>query len=306
QRALLGDESDPASTVARQLAFWTETLASLPEQIDLPTDRPRPAAASYRGDSIGFTIDRELHAALHKLARESGASLFMLLQAALAALLTRLGAGHDIPIGSPIAGRIDGALDALIGFFVNALVLRTDTAGNPSFRALLARVRAGNLAAYSHQELPFERLVEVLNPARSLALNPLYQVVLAFQPDSGITLDLPGLTAALEPVETVGAKFVDLFFSLAEQRGPDGSPAGIVGSLDYAPDLFDPTSVETLVSRLVRLLQAAVAEPDRAIASLDILGAAERATILRQWNATAHPTPSAVFPALFAAQATRT
>ena len=175
QHQLLGREDDPASAIARQLSFWTETLKGLPEQLDLPSDRPRPAIASYRGDSIGLHIGAKLHRALLALARDGGASLFMVLQAGLAALLTRLGAGSDIPIGSPIAGRTDSALDDLVGFFINTLVLRTDTAGNPSLRELIARVRAANLAAYGHQDLPFERLVEVLNPERSLARHPLFR-----------------------------------------------------------------------------------------------------------------------------------
>src|SRR5262249_4124870 len=152
-----------------QLAFWTAALEDLPDQLDLPTDRARPAVASHRGDSVAFTIEAELHRGLLALARNNGASPFMGLQAGLAALPARLGSSTDIPIGSAIAGRTDSALDDLVGFFVNALVLRTSTSGNPTFRELVARVRAGNLAAYSHQELPFERLVEVLNPTRSLA-----------------------------------------------------------------------------------------------------------------------------------------
>ena len=174
QYRLLGAESDADSVIARQLAYWTETLKDLPDQIELPVDRPRPAVSSFRGAHVGLHIDAELHRGLLALARNSQASLFMVLQAGLAALLSRLGAGTDIPIGSPIAGRTDSALDELVGFFVNTLVLRTDISGNPSFGELVARVRAGNLAAYEHQDLPFERLVELLNPARSLSRHPLY------------------------------------------------------------------------------------------------------------------------------------
>ena len=271
QHDVLGAESDPQSAIARQLAFWTETLRDLPEQLDLPGDRPRPAVSSYRGDSVPFSLSAALHGRLLALARAGRASLFMVLQAALAALLSRLGAGHDIPIGSPIAGRTDGALDELIGFFVNTLVLRTDTSGNPSFRALIERVRATNLSAYSHQELPFERLVEVLNPARSLSRHPLFQVMLALQNNAPVSFEeLPGLTAAFEPVTTATAKF-DLSLSLGEQRGADGAPAGIHGVLEYATDLFDRANIEALVGRLVRLLEAAVADADRPIGSLDIL-----------------------------------
>ena len=270
QHAVLGVESDGESALARQLAYWTRALKDLPDQIDLPSDRPRPAVSSYRGGLVPLTVGAKLHQALLALAREGGASLFMVLQAALAALLTRLGAGTDIPIGSPIAGRTDSALDDLIGFFVNTLVLRTDTAGNPSFRDLIARVRTTNLAAYSHQDLPFERLVEALNPARSLARHPLFQVMLAFQNNAETKLDLPGLTATFEPVETAATKF-DLSLNLGERRARDGTPAGIVGVVEYATDLFERHSIEALGGRLVRLLEAAVAAPDLPIGSLDIL-----------------------------------
>ena len=305
QHQLLGTEEDRDSAIARQLAYWTETLCDLPEQLDLPYDRARPSVASYRGDVVPLQLSAELHRGLLALSRDSGASLFMVLQAGLAALLTRLGAGTDIPIGSPIAGRTDGALDDLIGFFVNTLVLRTDTSGNPSFRALVGRVRAGNLAAYGHQDVPFERLVEVLNPARSLARHPLFQVMLALQNAGAVELDLAGLTAIPEPVATASAKF-DLSVSLGEQRAPDGAPAGITGVVEYATDLFDRSSIEALTQRFVRFLEAVVAQPERAIGNHDILATDERNRILRRWNETARVVAPATLPALFAAQAAKT
>ena len=305
QHAVLGSEDDGESAISRQLSFWTSRLAGLPDQIDLPLDRARPAVSSHRGGSVGLRLSGPLHAGLLELARASGASLFMVLQAGLSALLTRLGAGEDIAIGSPIAGRTDSALDDLVGFFVNTLVLRTDTSGAPSFRELVGRVRAGNLAAYSHQELPFERLVEVLNPARSLSRHPLFQVMLVLQNNAELGLELSGLSAGFEAVATASAKF-DLSLSLAERRGSDGSPAGIEGALEYASDLFDRSSVEAIAGRLVRLLEGAVADPERAIGRLDILGADERHTILREWNDTARAVPGATLPELFAAQVART
>ena len=305
QHAVLGSEEDGESAIARQLSFWTSQLAGLPDQLDLPLDRARPAVSSYRGGSVGLRLSAPLHGALLELARASGASLFMVLQAGLSALLTRLGAGNDIAIGSPIAGRTDSALDDLVGFFVNTLVLRTDTSGAPSFRELVGRVRAGNLAAYSHQELPFERLVEVLNPARSLSRHPLFQVMLVLQNNAELGPELLGLEAGFEAVSTASAKF-DLSLSLAERRGSDGTPAGIEGALEYASDLFDRSSVEAIAGRLVRLLEGAVADPDRAIGRLDILSPAERHTILREWNDTARAVPGTTLPELFAAQVART
>ncbi|WP_156721307.1 condensation domain-containing protein, partial [Streptomyces apocyni] len=137
QRDVLGTEDDPESPISQQLGYWTTALAGLPEELELPTDRPRPAVASYRGEAVTFRFPPELHRGLVELSRDSGASLFMVLQAALSALYTKLGAGHDIPIGTAIAGRTDEALDHLVGFFINTLVLRTDTSGNPTFRELL-------------------------------------------------------------------------------------------------------------------------------------------------------------------------
>ena len=239
QHGVLGAESEAGSAIAGQLAYWRETLAGLPAELDLPRDRARPAASSYCGDLVGLSLSAELHGRLLSLGRETGASLFMVLQAGLAALLTRLGAGEDIPVGSPIAGRTDSALDDLVGFFVNTLVLRTDTSGDPSFRALIGRVRAANLAAYAHQDLPFERLVEALNPARSLSRHPLFQVMLAFQNTAEASPELSGLAVSAEPVATRSAQF-DLSVSLGERRGTDGSPAGLEGAIEYATDSVRP------------------------------------------------------------------
>jgi len=305
QQALLGDENDAGSVLGRQLSYWRDRLSGLPEQIALPSDRGRPAVASYRGGSVEFELSGALHGRLLELARAQGASLFMVLQAGLAALLSRLGAGDDIAIGSPIAGRTDSALEDLVGFFVNTLVLRTDTSGNPSFRALIGRVRASNLEAYSHQELPFERLVEALNPARSLAHHPLFQVMLALQNNAAVELELAGLSARVEPVVGASAKF-DLSVSLAEQRTADGSAGGLSGVMEYASDLFERGSVEALAGRLVRVLEAAVAAPDVSIGRLEILSAAERRTLLRDWTATERALPAATLPQLFAAQAAAT
>ena len=267
QQHALGSETDPESPIARQIAFWTKTLEGLPEQLELPTDRPRPAVATYRGDTVPLRLKRELHGRLLTLARDNQVSLFMVLQAGLAALLSRLGAGIDIAIGSPIAGRTDHALEELVGFFVNTLVLRTDTSANPSFGELLSRVRAADLAAYAHQELPFERLVEILNPTRSLSRHPLFQVMLAFQNTPEAVLELPDIVATPEPVGTNAVKF-DLCLSLGERRAADGTPEGIEGIIEYRTDLFERRSVEAIASRLVRLLEAASADPNSRLAAL--------------------------------------
>ncbi|HEY0421638.1 MAG TPA: condensation domain-containing protein, partial [Acetobacteraceae bacterium] len=318
QQAALGAEGDAASAMARQLEFWSAALADLPDQIELPFDRPRPAVSSHRGGSVALQIPAPLHLGLSGLARGEGASLFMVLQAAVAGLLSRLGAGTDIAIGSPIAGRTDQSLDDLIGFFVNTLVLRTDTSGQPSFRQLIGRVRGTNLAAYGHAELPFERLVEVLNPARSLSRHPLFQVMLAFEAGAGPGgLELEGLKVQPQPLPMESAKF-DLSLGLIERRFADGTPAGIAGVLEYASDLFDEASIVTLGQRLLRLLEAVVGDAGRALGSLDILERSERDTILRAWNDTgrelalrpaaggAGEAAAATLPALFAAQAQRT
>ncbi|MCA2219586.1 condensation domain-containing protein, partial [Jidongwangia harbinensis] len=280
QRRVLGDEHDPDSVIHAQLDYWARNLGALPEQLNLPYDRPRPAVASYRGDSVAFTVDAGLHAGLTALARQTGTTLFMVVQAALAALFTRLGAGTDIPIGTPIAGRTDDAVDDLVGFFVNTLVLRTDTTGNPSFTELLARVRETDLAAYAHQDLPFERLVDVLNPARSLSRHPLFQVMLAVQNTDHTPHGQPSdITITPEHVTTDTAKF-DLLFILSETS----ADAGLSGEVEFSVDLFDRQTVERLTVWLLRMLSAVVASPERPVSRLDLVDPAERDLLLDAWN----------------------
>jgi amino acid adenylation domain-containing protein len=306
QRELLGSEADPDSIIATQLRYWQHALADLPEQLELPTDRPRPEISSYRGEDVAFRLDAQLHQGLLTLAREGQASLFMVLQAALAALFTRMGAGTDIALGSPVAGRTDEALDDLVGFFLNTLVLRTDTSGNPSFRELLARVRKTNLAAYAHQDLPFERLVEVLNPVRSMARHPLFQVALVLQNNARASFELPGLTAlSSQSMESVAATF-DLSVELREHRDKAGAPQGMTGRLGFTTDLFDRASVEVLVARLQRVLEAIAADVSQPIGHIEILAPEERQQILVGWNDTIAPVPQTTLPALFEAQVTQT
>ncbi|MGY0055243.1 non-ribosomal peptide synthase/polyketide synthase [Streptomyces sp. LZ34] len=305
QRELLGDESDPGSVISRQVAYWKEKLTGLPEQLELPVDRARPAVASYRGDSVGFTLDAEVHRGLVTLARESGASVFMVAQAAFAALLSRMGAGTDIPIGTPIAGRTDEALDDLVGFFVNTLVLRTDVSGDPTFRELVERVRETDLAAYAHQDVPFEHLVEILNPARSMSRNPLFQVALAFQHQSQPDLELPGVSLSIEPSDSAAAKF-DLSLGLSERFDGAGAPAGLDGGFEYATDLFDRVTVEELVGRFGRLLAAAAADPDQPVGALDILSVGEREEHLTGWQGERVEVPWASLPAMFEERVART
>ncbi len=301
QRRLL-DAGTPEHS--RQLSFWSKALAEIPEELNLPADYPRPVAATYRGANAPLRVDPGLHRRLAQLAHENGASLFMVFQAALAALLSRNGAGEDIPIGTAIAGRGDRALEDLVGFFVNTLVLRTDLSGDPSFRQLLARVRAFDLDAYSHQEFPFERLVEALQPSRSLARQPLFQVMLVLHNAPRAELPLPDLNVSLEPLPATAAKF-DLTLNLLENNSSSGEPLGIIGGLEYSLDLFNHASAEMLVTRLVRLLEHVIQSPDLPLHRLEILARAERQTLLEDYNASIHPVPHVTLTELFELQVVR-
>jgi non-ribosomal peptide synthetase component F len=195
----------------------------------------------------------------------------MVLQAGLAALLTRLGAGTDIPIGSPVAGRTDEALDGLVGFFVNTLVLRTDTSGDPTFHELLQRVRDTDLAAWSHQDLPFEQLVEALNPTRTAARHPLFQTMLTLDNAPAREFTLAGVRTSTEPVQ-VGVAHFDLSVSLIERHDPHGEPQGLDGFVEYNTDLFDLSTAQALATALVQVLEALAADPGLHIGEIDVEG----------------------------------
>ncbi|GAB2894382.1 non-ribosomal peptide synthetase DhbF [Streptomyces deserti] len=290
QRRLLEGDDRPGTLAARQLAYWRAALEDAPEELALPADRPRPADPGFLGDMVPVDLDETLSADLFALARRSGCTVHMVLQAAVAALLTRLGAGTDLPIGNAVAGRGDQALHHLVGFFVNTVVTRTDTSGNPSFAELLRRVRTGSLAAYDHQDLPFERLVEVLNPPRSAARHPLFQVMFAAQ--NGIPDDfaLPGLEVSSQPVTTGTAKF-DLSFKFDTGGGAPHAPQRILGDLEYSRDLFDRETAEHVAACLVRLLRDVVARPDSRLGCLAVLDPAEHRLLVVDRNDTDAPFP---------------
>ncbi|MFF3327915.1 condensation domain-containing protein, partial [Streptomyces sp. NPDC002889] len=309
QRQVLGDLDDPDSLISAQLGYWRDALADVPQELVLPTDRPRPAVSSFRGDTVPVRVGPRIHSRLVEIAQRGKSTMFMVVQAALAVLLSRLGAGNDIPVGTAVAGRGDAALDDLAGFFVNTLVLRTDLSGDPSFTELLARVRKTDLAAYTHQDLPFERLVEDLNPVRSLGRNPLFQVSLSMQSSpqgQGRLWDLPGLQVRpLMSESDAAAARVDLMVDLAEHRDEDGSPAGIAGVLLYAVDLFDETTARYVSDRLVRVLEQIAADPGISLSRIDVMEEAERSRVVREWNATDRRAASVTLAGLFEAQVLR-
>ncbi|MFD5799455.1 condensation domain-containing protein, partial [Streptomyces diastatochromogenes] len=274
QRELLGEADDPNSLLHRQMSFWRDALAGLPEELVLPVDHPRPAAASYRGHRVRLEISAHTHARLLELAQSEGVTVFMALQAAVAVLLSRLGGGTDIPVGTDVAGRIDEALDDLVGFFVNTLVLRTDLAGDPTFRETLRRVRATSLAAFGHQDVPFERLVEELAPARSLSRHPLFQVMLTLQNAARTMRD--GERVEVSSAAAVGAaaaKF-DLEVSFTEVFGPDGAPSGLRGSVTAASDLFETKTVLLLADCLAGVLDTLTTNPEQPLSGVRIVDGA--------------------------------
>ncbi|WP_405497091.1 non-ribosomal peptide synthase/polyketide synthase [Nocardia sp. NBC_00511] len=298
QHRMLGSDTDPESMVSRQTAYWTRQLAGLPDVLTLPVDRPRPAVPSYRGASVHQRIDAALHAGLTDLARRSGTSVFMVLHAALAVLLSRLGGGDDIVIGTPIGGRVDPQLEPLVGMFVGTVVLRTPVATDRPFGELLAAVRDIDLDAFAHADIPFERLVEVLAPTRSAAYHPLFQVMLSVHAGVPALPGLDGVEVAVEDFEMTAAKF-DLQFTLAESHTPQGDPAGIDLSVTYSTDLFESASAESLGQRFTRLLGHLVTRPELAVGDVELLDAAELGALAPARGAQS--VPAATFPEVFAA-----
>ncbi len=271
QAQLLGDRADPESPATRQLAFWTSALAALPEP-ELPLDHPRQGTRRPAAGSVPLELSPETHARIAELATAHGASTFMVLHAALAAWCHRIGAGNDIPIGTAIAGRTEPALAELVGLFVNTLVLRADLSGAPSFTELLRRIIETDLAAFEHQDLPFDQVVEALAPQRIPGRNPLFDVMFTLQNNAAAELELPGLTVSPTQGEPGAAKF-DLSFSLRETFTAAGEPAGITGTLEYARDLFDAASADGFAATFTALTGELTGSPHRPVRSADLLGA---------------------------------
>ncbi|MEV8320772.1 amino acid adenylation domain-containing protein [Streptomyces sp. NPDC059900] len=297
QREVLGDVAEPGTLAAGQVEYWRKELAGVPQPLNLPLDRPRPAEASSDGDTVDLEVRPDVVAGLQKLSQERGTSMSMLMQAALAVLLSKIGGGNDVTIGSPIAGRNDEALADLIGCFVNTQVLRTDLSGNPTFVDLLAQVRDKSLAAYEHQDVPFDVVVEAINPDRSAAYQPLFQVIFAWQSYEKPNLELPGLDVAFEQAIPSTA-MVDLtFFMAVDDTGT------LRGDLQYATKLFDRASAEVIVARLVRVLEQLSADPGMRVGDVDVLIAGERERLLVEVNEAGTDAPGATLVELFERQA---
>ncbi|WP_415823561.1 condensation domain-containing protein, partial [Mycobacterium basiliense] len=289
QRANLGDPDDSDSPIAAQLAYWERALAGMPDRLQLAPDRPHPRVANHHGDTAAVHWPAALAQRVHTVASQHNTTNFMVIQAALAVVLSQLSASTDVAIGIPIAGRRDPALDQLVGFFVNTLVLRIEIAGNPTFAELLAQVRERSLAAYEHQDAPFEILVERLKPTRSHTHHPLIQVMLAWQNSQPAALKLGDLQVNPLPLHTHTAR-MDLVFSLTEHCSLTGTPTGISGNVEFRTDIFDATTIDTLIARLQRVLMAVTVDPARRLSSIDLLDTGEHARLDR-WANRAVLTP---------------
>ena len=271
----------------RHLAYWTKQLEGAPRVLELPADRVRPPVESYRGATLTRKFPLELLERLRALSRDEGATLFMTLLAAYQVLLERYTGQEDVVVGSPIANRTHAEIEELIGFFVNAIVLRTDLSGNPSFRQLLGRARSVALDAYAHQDLPFEKLVEALQPERDLSRSPLFQVWFALQNAPRAEFKLPGLDLRSLEVHNGTSKF-DLGLFVVEK------PDGLSCMVEYSTDLFDAATIERLLGHFRTLLEAIAADPDQPIGRLLLLTAPEREQLVVAWNRTEVDYPRAL------------
>ncbi|HEU0300184.1 MAG TPA: condensation domain-containing protein, partial [Longimicrobium sp.] len=284
-----------------QAAYWTETLGGAPELLELPADHARPARQDHAGASVGLELDEELTAGLKALGRRQGTTLFMTLLAGWATVLSRLSGQEDVVIGTPTANRGRQEIEGLIGFFVNTLPLRVDLSGSPSVAEVLGRVKERALGAQHHQDIPFEQVVELLQPVRSLSHSPVFQVMFAWQNATGGALELPGLAVSeVDAPEHETAKF-DLSLWLYEADGR------IAGGLTYATSLFERATMERYAGYLQRVLEAMVAHEGRRVDGIELLAAAERAQVVEEWNATeaAYPADTCIHE-LFEAQVERT
>ena len=281
QAGLLGDPADPDSLHARQAEHWRGALDGLPEEIALPADRPRPAVRRGAAATIERPLADRTLAALRRVSADTGTSLFMLAHAAVAALLHRMGAGQDIPLGSPIAGRTDTAVDDLVGFFVNTIVVRTDTGGDPTFGELAGRVRGRVLDAIEHQDLPFEAVVETLRPPRVRGRNPLFQAMVGHIDATGAQEGALGLAGDVRLAPGAAAKF-DLNIVFAETDG------GLALNVEYATDRFDAATAERLTERLAGLLDQVAADPSLRLGTIDVLLPHEHERV----DDTAHHVPA--------------
>jgi amino acid adenylation domain-containing protein/thioester reductase-like protein len=268
----------------QQLTYWKQKLAGAPPVLELPTDRPRPTVQTFRGSTQFFELSASLTQKLKQFSQQQGVTLFMTLLAAFQTLLYRYTNQADICIGSPIANRNRPQIEPLIGFFVNTLVLRTDLSGNPSFQQLLGRVRQVALDAYAHQDLPFEMLVEQLQPERSLSYTPLFQVMFSLENAAAEPLALPGLT--FDPLEIAIdiAKF-DLTLSMEETE------RGLKGRLEYSTDLFEARRITRTIGHFQNLLEGIVAAPERRISEFPLLSESERHQLLVEWKDTQSDYP---------------
>jgi amino acid adenylation domain-containing protein len=267
-----------------QIAWWKERLAGAPPSLDLPADRPRPPAQTFAGSELAFDLTSSACEALRGLCRREGVTPFMALLAAFKTLLARYARQEDVVVGVPVAGRIRPELEGLIGFFVNTLALRTDLSGNPTFRELLARVREAALGAFAHQDLPFDQVVEAVQPRRDVSRTPIFQVMFDLQNAPAEDLDLPGLSLSLLDRTGTTSQF-DLSLTMAEVE------AGFSGSFQFNTDLFDPATIERLAGHFATLLDGALADPGRRILDLPILTPAEQ-DAFRAASTPARPRPS--------------